>query len=96
MGIVSKGIREPVDRLTLFGGTFNVAILSKVIPYKHILLLCCTKGTLKSVNLLSRSVRSSRSFTTSRFLMEAGITNSREHGHGRKIAQLPLWTRRKR
>src|SRR5437867_4272616 len=59
LGIVSKGVREPVDRLTLFGGTFSSAILSKAIHYKYIGLLYYNEGTLKSVNLLSRSVRQS-------------------------------------
>jgi hypothetical protein len=47
-GIVSKGIREPVDRLTLFGGTFNVAILSKVLSYKHIVVVKKAKRKVSS------------------------------------------------
>jgi hypothetical protein len=38
-GVVSKGVYEPVDRLTLFGGTFSLAVLTKAIHYKHIVLL---------------------------------------------------------
>jgi len=38
-GIVSKDVHEPVDRLTLFGGTFGLAVLTKAIHYKHIVLL---------------------------------------------------------
>ena len=46
-GIVSKGVCEPVDRLTLFGGTFSPAVLAKATHYKHIVLLCGNKWTLK-------------------------------------------------
>ena len=59
IGIVSKGVREPVDRLTLFAGTFRSATLNKAIHYKHIVVLPGNEWSLKSVNLLPRSVRQS-------------------------------------
>src|SRR2546423_8819315 len=59
LGIVSKGVCEPVDRLTLFRGTFSPHILSKAKHYKCIELLRSNKWAPKSVNLLSRSVRQS-------------------------------------
>ena len=62
LGIVSKGVCEPVDRLTLFRGTFSPHILSKAKHYKCIELLRSNKWAPKSVNLLSRSVRQSRKF----------------------------------
>jgi len=59
VGIVSKGVREPVERLTLFRSTFSPDILSKAKHYKYIELFRSNKWAPKSINLLSRSVRQS-------------------------------------
>ena len=80
-GIVSKDACEPVDRLTLSGGTFRATILSKAKYYKHIVLLFGNKRALKSVNLLSRSVRQSQGDFEYIHL---------DRGEPRKLRQ-PLW-----
>ena len=56
-GIVSRGVRGLVDRLTLFWGTFGPVMLSRTIHYKDRVLLYGNKWIPKSVHLLSRFVR---------------------------------------
>ena len=60
-GIVSKCVWEPVHMLTLFKGIFSPSVYHKAIYDKHMVQICGSLWTLKSVNFLSYSVRQSRS-----------------------------------
>ena len=58
-GIVSKCVWEPVHMLTLFKGIFSPSVYHKAIYDKHMVQICGSLWTLKSVNFLSYSVRQS-------------------------------------